>query len=451
MDGEISHMKTTIKNVWILTMDETLTEYKQGFLTMEMDRIIAVGDMKDYKESTVHEEEIIDGKGGILMPGMINVHTHASMIPFRSLGDDCKDRLRRFLFPLENECMTAELTYHGAKYGIGEMLLSGVTTMMDMYYFEDEVAKAADEMGIRAYVGETVINFTTCDTTKPYGGLGYSESFIKKWKGHERITPFIAPHATNTNSEEALIKANEISKTYGVPFSMHVAELDYEMDYFKEKYNETPIAFLNRIGVLNERLVAAHCIYLSQEDIELIQENKVAVAHCIGSNTKSAKGVAPVKALLEAGVPVGLGTDGPSSGNTLDLFAQFRLFANFHKVTNKDRSIFPAKEIVKLGTSGGAKVLHEEQQIGSLEVGKKADLVLIETESVNMFPVFDAYSALVYSANASNVEMVFVDGKCVVRDKRLVHVDLKEVRKSLDQAMTHFKDEAVRRNEIENC
>lgn len=443
-------MKTTIKNVWILTMDEALTEYKQGFLTMEADKIIAVGDMKDYQMDALNEEEVIDGRGGILMPGMINVHTHASMIPFRSLGDDCKDRLRRFLFPLENECMTAELAYYGAKYGIGEMLLSGVTTMMDMYYFEDEVAKAADEMGIRAFVGETVINFATCDTTEPYGGLTYGETFIKKWKGHERIIPFIAPHATNTNSEEALIKANELSKKYDVPFSMHIAELDYEMAYFKEVYNKTPIGFLNHIGILNDRLIAAHCIFLSEEDIKLMKENGVGVAHCIGSNTKAAKGVAPIKELLAADVPVGLGTDGPSSGNTLDLFTQFKLFADFHKVTNQDRSIFPAKEIVKLGTNGGAKVLHEEKQIGSLEVGKKADLVLVETESVNMFPIFDAYSALVYSANASNVEMVFVNGQCVVRDKQLVNADLRKMREALNKAMSIFKEEAVRRNELEN-
>lgn len=441
-------MKITITNVWILTMNDNLTEYREGFLTIEKDKIIAIGHMKDYGDSANEEDEIIDGKGGILMPGMINVHTHVSMVPFRSLGDDCKDRLRRFLFPLENECMTAELAYHGAKYGIGEMLLSGVTTMMDMYYFEDEVAKAADEMGIRAFVGETVINFATCDTSEPYGGLAYGEAFIKKWKGHERIVPFIAPHATNTNSEEALIKANELSKKYDVPFSMHVAELDYEMAYFKEQYHTTPIGFLNDIGILNDRLVAAHCIYLSKEDIKLMKENGVGVAHCIGSNTKAAKGVAPIKELLEVGVSVGLGTDGPSSGNTLDLLTQFKLFANFHKVTNQDRSIFSAKEIVKLGTSSGAKVLHEERRIGSLEVGKKADLVLIETDSVNMFPIFDAYSALVYSANASNVEMVFVNGKCVVKDKQLVHADLREIRKDLNQEMEHFKVEALRRREI---
>lgn len=443
-------MKTTIKNVWLVTMDEKSTEYKQGFLTMEADKIIDLGAMKDYKPGIREEEEVIDGKGGILMPGMINVHTHASMIPFRSLGDDCKDRLRRFLFPLENECMTAELAYYGAQYGIGEMLLSGVTTMMDMYYFEDEVAKAADEMGIRAFVGETVINFTTCDTTEPYGGLAYGEKLIKKWKGHERIVPFIAPHATNTNSGEALLKAYELSKEYNVPLSMHIAELDYEMAYFKEKYNQTPIEFLNHIGLLNDKLIAAHCIYLSEEDIRLMKEKRVGVAHCIGSNTKAAKGVAPIKELLAAGVPVGLGTDGPSSGNTLDLFTQFKLFANFHKVTNQDRSIFPAKEIVKLGTIQGAKVLHEEKHIGSLEVGKKADLVLIETESANMFPIFDAYSALVYSANASNVQQVFVNGKCVVKDKQLVHANLREIREALNEAMSIFKEEAMKRNEEKN-
>lgn len=441
-------MKTTIKNSWILTMDEQLTEYKNGFITIEEDKIIAIGDMKDYKEEKADMEQVIDGEGGILMPGMINVHTHASMIPFRSLGDDCKDRLRRFLFPLENECMTAELVYHGTKYAIAEMLLSGVTTMMDMYYFEDEVAKAADEMGMRAFVGETVINFATCDTEEAYGGLEYGEKLIKKWKGHELITPFIAPHATNTNNEEALIRANELSKKYEVPLSIHVAELDYEMKYFREQYHETPIEFLNRIGVLNERLVAAHCIYLNEKDIKLMKEKGAKVAHCIGSNTKAAKGVAPVKELLEAGVAVGLGTDGPSSGNTLDLFTQFKLFASFHKVTNQDRSIFPAREIVKLGTIEGAKVLGKEKEIGSLEVGKKADLALIETASANMFPVFDAYSALVYSANMSNVQAVFVNGKCLVQNKQLIRAELKELRSQLNSHMGSFIEKATERSRL---
>lgn len=439
-------MKTIVKNVQIVTMDAYKTTYKQGFVVIEEDKIAQIGEMTSYDEVVEESTQVIEGNNGILMPGMINTHTHLSMIPFRSLGDDCKDRLRRYLFPLENECMNRELVYHGAKYAVCEMLLSGVTTIMDMYYFEDEVARAVDEMGIRAFLGETVINFPTCDTDKAHGGLDYAKAFIENWKGHQLITPFVAPHATNTNDEWALIEADKLSKAYNVPISMHISEMDYELDYFREKYQKTPIEFLESIGLLSERLVAAHCIFLSDNDIKLLNQYHVGVAHCIGSNTKAAKGVAPIKELLNSGINVGLGSDGPSSGNTLDLLTQFKLFANFHKVANKDRSIFPAKDIVALGTSMGAKVLHEESKIGSIEVGKKADLVILETESVNMFPIFDPYSAIVYSANASNVEYVFVDGKCLVKNKKLVYEDLKQIRKELLKVMEEFTHKALERS-----
>ncbi|MGL4346384.1 MAG: amidohydrolase [Cellulosilyticaceae bacterium] len=432
-------MRTTIKNVRILTMNDNLDEILEGFVVIEGTQIVAIGPMSEYEEQV---GEVIDGGGGILMPGMVNTHAHLSMIPFRSLGDDCKDRLRRYLFPLENECMNERLAYHAAKYAICEMLLGGVTTVMDMYYFEDVVAQAADEMGIRAFLGETVIDFPTCDTEKAHGGLDYAEGFIKKWKGHERITPFIAPHAPNTNSEEALIRANAISKAYGVPITMHVSEMDYEMAHYREQYGLTPIGYLASIGLLSERLIAAHGIFLDEADLGLMKQYGVGLAHCIGSNTKAAKGVAPISKALEAGVDVGLGSDGASSGNTLDILTQFKLFANFHKLANKDRSIFPAHEIVQLGTIGGARVLGKGYEIGSIEVGKKADLVVVETDSVNMFPVFDAYSALVYSANAGNVDTVFVDGKCVVRHKQLVGVDLKAIRRDVKQAMAAFEVKA---------
>ncbi|MGL4739153.1 MAG: amidohydrolase family protein, partial [Cellulosilyticaceae bacterium] len=219
-------MKTIIKNVRILTMDTKLSEISDGYVIIEGECIADLGCMADLR---IQDGEVIEGNGGILMPGMINTHTHLSMIPFRSLGDDCKDRLRRYLFPLENECMNETLAYHSAKYALCEMLLGGVTTVMDMYYFEDEVAKAADEMGIRAFLGETVINFPTCDSAKAYGGLEYAEQFIQKWKAHDLITPFVAPHAPNTNSTESLIRANELSKTYNVPITMHVSEMDYEL------------------------------------------------------------------------------------------------------------------------------------------------------------------------------------------------------------------------------
>ena len=432
-------MKIAIKNANIITMDKYMTHIENGYVIIKDDKIAMIGDMKDYKNIV---EDEIDAQGGILMPGMINTHTHISMIPFRSLGDDCKDRLRRFLFPLEIEFMTKELVYKSAKYAICELLLNGVTTIMDMYYFEDEVARAADELGIRGVLGETIVNFPSCDSEKAYGGLEYGEKFIKKWVGNKRITPFIAPHAPNTNNTDSLIKANNLSKKYNVPLSMHISEMDYELEYYKEKYNKTPIEYLDSIGVLSERLVAAHCIFLTENDINLLKKHYVKVAHCIGSNTKSAKGVSPISKLLQNGINVGLGTDGPSSGNTLDIITQFKLFANFHKVANKDRSIFPSNEIVKLGTIDGAKVLNKEKEIGSIEIGKKADLVILETKSPNMFPIFDIYSTLVYSANAGNIDTVFVNGKCLVKDKKLLGIDFEKIKQELKEEMKNFAKKA---------
>ena len=432
-------MKIAIKNANIITMDKYMTHIENGYVIIKDDKIAMIGDMKDYEN--IAEDEI-DAQGGILMPGMINTHTHISMIPFRSLGDDCKDRLRKFLFPLEIEFMTKELVYKSAKYAICELLLNGVTTIMDMYYFEDEVARAADELGIRGVLGETIVNFPSCDSEKAYGGLEYGEKFIKKWVGNKRITPFIAPHAPNTNNTDSLIKANNLSKKYNVPLSMHISEMDYELEYYKEKYNKTPIEYLDSIGVLSERLVAAHCIFLTENDINLLKKHYVKVAHCIGSNTKSAKGVSPISKLLQNGINVGLGTDGPSSGNTLDIITQFKLFANFHKVANKDRSIFPSNEIVKLGTIDGAKVLNKEKEIGSIEIGKKADLVILETKSPNMFPIFDIYSTLVYSANAGNIDTVFVNGKCLVKDKKLLGIDFEKIKQELKEEMKNFAKKA---------
>lgn len=431
-------MTTLIKNVTLLTMDQEKKVWNPGYILTEDETIWEIGEGGEGRQADL----IIDGKGGILLPGLINTHCHVPMIPFRSLGDDCPDRLRRFLFPLENEAMTRELTYLAARYGIAEMLLAGVTSFADMYYFEEEVAKACEELGIRGFLGETVIGQKTCDSEIPYGGLTLAEDFIKKWKGHPLVTPMIAPHATNTNSPEALKEAFAIAEAYDTAFTLHASEMDYEIEYFRENFHQTPIEFLADLGVLSSRTLAAHCIHLTREDIRLLKETGTAVSHCIGSNTKAGKGVAPVKELVKNGIPVGLGTDGASSGNTLDLFTQFRLFASFHKTENRDRSLFPAESIITHGTLEGAKALRREKEIGSLEVGKKADLILVETSSINMFPCFDPYSALVYSANASNVELVMVNGVLLVKDKKLVRADNYELREALKKEMRPFIEAA---------
>ncbi|MEH7118616.1 amidohydrolase [Neobacillus vireti] len=438
-------MRILIKNAWILTMNEQMEQFQDGYLMVDGEKIIEAGAM-DLLPKNMTYEKVINARGAILLPGMVNTHTHIGMIPFRSLGDDYPDRLRRFLFPLENECMNKRLAYTSAKYAIAEMQLAGVTTFFDMYYFEQQLAEAAEEMNGRGLLAETVIDSVKVDVEEPMGGIQYAESFLPKWQGNERIKASIAPHAPYSNTIEVLKQADLLSKKYNVPWMMHLSEMDFEMNKYREERNQTPIEFLEEIGVLSGRLVAAHCIHLSDNDIKLLKKYDVKVAHCIGANTKSAKGVARIRDLLAAGVTVGLGTDGPSSGNTLDLFSQMRMFANFHKTILKDRSAFPAQEIVKLATTEGAKVLGMEKQIGSIEAGKQADFILVETDSINMFPIFDPYSALVYSANSGNVRDVFIAGKQVVRGKKLVDFDEAQLRRELAEAMEQcgFKTKALK-------
>lgn len=431
-------MRTLIEKVTVVTMDGSRHVWPEGYVLFDEERILAVGEGSCSQEADLR----IDGKGGILMPGMVNVHSHIPMVPFRSLGDDCPDRLRRFLFPLELAAMTPELVYTAARYAVCELLLSGVTSVLDMYYFEDQVARACEELGIRAWVGETVIGQETCDSKEPYGGLALCEELIRKWQGHDRVHPLVAPHATNTSSPQMLKEAYGLAEKYQVPYTLHVSEMDYEMSYFEKEYGKTPVAFLQDLGVLGERTIAVHCIHTTDTDIQIFARTGTKVAHCPGSNTKAGKGICPVLDMRRAGVKVGVGTDGPSSGNTLDLFTQLRMIACLQKTKYHDRSAFPAKEIVELGTLGGSEVLKAEREIGSIEAGKRADLVLLETQSVNMFPVYNPYSAIVYSANASNVDSVWVQGRQLVRGHRLTEVDLAAERRRLWLEMAEFQRQA---------
>ena len=431
-------MRTRIENINILTMDASYHEYENSSITIDGDTIIAIND------NSLEVDNVIDGRNGIVIPGMVNVHSHLSMMPFRSLGDDCPDRLRRFLFPLEAKAMNKELTKVAAKYAACELMLGGVTQVFDMYFYEDEVAEAMVEMNMRATLAETILDFAHTNSDVAYGGLDYSDWFIHRWKNkNPLITPAIAPHATNTNSKEALQKALAISKKYDVLLSMHVSEMDYELAYFRKEYDMTPIEYLESIGLLNKKLLAAHCIHLSEHDIELLAKYDVKVAHCVGSNMKAGKGIMPLKAVDGHNITVGLGSDGASSGNTLDILTQLPLIPKAHKTREHDRSIFPAREVLRLATIGGAKCLGTDAYTGSLEVGKKADIVLIETDSVNMFPIYDYYSAVVYSANPSNVDSVWINGKQVVSNKELVDVKLRDIRRELDESMQEFKRLAI--------
>lgn len=436
-------MKTIIHNGIIVTMNKHQDIFPDGYLIIEGTRLTEAGPKEELpylmgqKADPESGEELkwVDARRAMVMPGMVNTHCHMSMVPFRGLGDDCKDRLRVFLLPMEEKAMDREMAVLGARYGICELLLSGVTTVMDMYYYAGHIAGVMDDMGIRGIAGETVMDQATCDAKTPEEAVSMGEEAMKRYASHSRVRACLSPHGTTTCGAQYLRKSYELDCRYNVPFSLHTAEMDYEMAYLREKYDMGAVEYLDYTGVLGPRTLIAHGIQVSAEEVELMKKRGAAAAHCIASNTKAAKGVAPVKKMLEAGVPVGLGSDGPASGNTLDLFVQMRFCANFHKNTLIDRSAFPAKDIVDMATMGGAKALGMEDEIGSLEPGKEADVVIVETDSVNMFPVYDPYAALVYSAQASNVRDVYVAGKCLVKDKKLVYQDLGQVREALFEKM----------------
>lgn len=426
-------MRTLFEHCLILTMDEAFTEYRDGWLLAEGDRIVAMGEGAFSGAC----DERVDGEGGILMPGMVNLHCHASMVPFRTMGDDCPDRLKRFLFPLENEAMTPRLAYLGAKAGIAEMLLAGVTTFVDMYYFEEEIARACVETGMRGYLGETVIGQRSPDASGEAEGVKLCEAMLEKWRGHALVRPVVAPHGTTTVSPEGLRTCHELAARYGTLMTLHAAEMDYEMSQFAAK-GTTPIAFLKDLGCVDEHLLAAHCIHLSDEDVAILAEGGARVAHCPGSNLKAGKGICPVRDLDAAGVPWGLGTDGQSSGNTLSLFDQMRLCPIAQKTKYHDRSLMPAKKVVLAATRGGAEALGAGREFGVLRPGMKADVVLVSARRMNMFPLYNPYSALVYGACAADVDTVMAGGEIVVRHGRLTHLDEAALREELLDAMEPF-------------
>ena len=453
MKDEIRTMKKIIKNGIVVTMNAAGDVWDHGYVMFEDTKILAAGPEEELEKALQELTaqgilkagetfEEIDAKRAIVIPGLVNTHCHLGMIPFRGLGDDCKDRLRVFLLPMENQAMDAEMARLSTRYAIGELLLSGVTTVLDMYYFEEVVAKVMDEMGIRGIAGETVMEKDSCDSKNADEAIRRGIALIEAYKDHPRVSGAITPHGTTTCSPETLKRAYEEDVKAGTVFTLHVAEMDYEMTQLREQYNMTPIEFMEHIGVLGPNTLAAHSIRTTEHDVEILAKHGASVAHCIASNTKAAKGVAPVSLMHKHGMSVGFGTDGPASGNTLDLFIQMRMCENFHKNELYDRSAFPAKEVVSMATIEGARALGLGDITGSIEPGKQADLVLVETDSPNMFPVYDPYSALVYSAIASNVRDVYVAGECLVKEKKLVREDFAKIRNDLREKMerTAFKD-----------
>ncbi len=429
-------MKILLKNARILTMDDDRRDIPGGWLLTDGSRIAALGSGPEPEGA----DEKIDCRGGLLTPGFVNTHCHASMIPFRTMGDDCPDRLTRFLFPLEQEAWTKELTYHGAKYAAAEMLLSGITTAADMYYYEEEVIRAFLETGLRSYPGETVICQKAPGSDTPEQALERSEALLSAWAGNEWVHPVIAPHGTTTVTPEVLEKCQALAEKYDTLLTIHACEMDQEMRFFAGR-GQTPVSFLDSIGLCGPRLLAVHCIHLTDGDVSLMASRGAKIAVCIGSNTKAGKGIAPVRNMARAGIPFGLGTDGPSSGNTLSLFDQMRLLAVSQKTAYHDRSLFPAREVVYAATRGGAEALGMADA-GMLRPGFKADLALVSLDRPSLYPVYNPYSTLVYGACAADVSLVMTGGMIRVRNGELAEGSLSSLRENLEAVIPAFRKAA---------
>jgi 5-methylthioadenosine/S-adenosylhomocysteine deaminase len=409
----------------VVTMDATRAIYDDGAVVVKGDTIIAVGPRREL-DARYLAPQTIDAKGKLVLPGFINGHTHVPMTLFRGIHDDVtlNDWLYKYIFPAEKKNVNEEFVRWGTRLAAAEQIRAGVTTFADMYYFEDAVAEETKAAGMRAVVGETFIDFPAPDNKSEPEMLSYTEKFLKKWQGDPLIHAAVAPHSIYTCSQKTLQDAAALARKYHAPILIHVGEMKKEWDDSQQQHGMSPVQYLDKIGVLGPDVVSAHCIFVDEADRKTLAQRQASCVHNPSSNMMLASGVSPVAELRSAGVAVGLGTDGPAgSNNDLDLMEEMDLAAKLAKITKMDPLAMNAKAVVEMATIEGAKALHMEKEIGSLEPGKKADLILIGLDEPNAVPMYDIYAQLAYALKASDVETVIIGGRVVMRDRKLLTVN----------------------------
>jgi 5-methylthioadenosine/S-adenosylhomocysteine deaminase len=404
-------------------------------------RIVAVGSRRDIS-GTYTAPQTVNADGRLIVPGLINGHTHIPMTLFRGLADDLdlQDWLTKYIFPAEAKNVSEEFVRAGTRLGLAEMIRGGTTTYCDMYYFEDAIADETAKAGVRGVLGETIIDFPVADNKTNAEGMAYVAKFVQRWKGHELIVPAIAPHAPYTVSEEHLKAVHAFSESTGAPIVTHISETKREVDDSVKAKGASPIDYLSRIGFLSNKVIAAHVVWPSDEELDLLKKTGVGVIHNPQSNMKLASGVAPVPEMLKRGLLVGLGTDGAASNNDLNMWEEMDTAAKLHKVFSGDPKVLSAEEAFEMATIRGAQALHLETEIGSIEKGKRADLVIVERDSLNQIPLYNVYSDLVYATKANDVETVIINGRIVMRDRRLLTLNEQEIKASARR----FRDQVTR-------
>ena len=420
-------------NAFILTMDSSKTQVPSGAVAVRGQKILEVGPETELR-ARYESSSTIDCHGKVLMPGLVNAHTHVPMTLLRGLADDLRLDvwLMGYMMPVEREFVSPQFVRLGTSLACAELIRSGVTTFADMYYFEDDVASATAEAGMRGVCGESVMKFPTPDAKFYEESLEYSREFIKKWKGHPLIVPSIAPHAPYTCTSEILRASAELAMEFDIPLQIHISETQLEVENMRRDQGMPVVPWVKKQGLLEAKVLAAHCVWIDDGEMRTLLHAHSGVAHNPSSNLKLASGAAPVKRMLDNGLNVGIGTDGPASNNDLDMFEEVRLAAFLAKTTSNDPTALPAQQALEMSTSMGARALHIGDITGSIESGKRADLILVDLSQLHSSPHFQrdpnaAYAQLVYSAKSSDVSDVMVDGKWLMQDKVLLTINESEI------------------------
>ena len=421
---------TVITARHVVTMDAQRRVLTDGAVAVSKGAIIAVGPSAELLKTYPQALRVNAGES-ILMPGLINAHTHAAMSLFRGVADDLplNDWLTKFIFPAEAKNVTAEFVRWGTKLACLEMLLGGVTSYVDMYYFEDVVAEETKKAGMRGVLGQTIIRFPVADHKTPEAALAWTEKFIQRFQGDPLITPAVAPHALYTNSDATLQAARALANKYQVPYLIHLSETRKENADIGAERKMSPTRVLSSIGALDGWTIAAHSVWMDDADLDLIARHRCGVAHCPSSNMKLASGVAPVLKMFSRGIPVGLGTDGPAgSNNDFSLLEEADLASKLAKVTSMDPTSLPAEKAVAMATIEGARAAGLDKKVGSLEVGKRADLIMLRLDQPHAMPMFNVYSQIVNVLKASDVSDVMVEGRWLVRQRKPLTLDPVSIR-----------------------
>ncbi|HUA21103.1 MAG TPA: amidohydrolase family protein [Bryobacteraceae bacterium] len=410
---------------YVVTMDAQRRLIDDGAVAIRGENIVGVGKRAEI-EKQFQARQHLDRPDAILMPGLINTHAHAAMSLFRGIADDLRlqDWLQNYIFPAESKNVTPDFVLWGTRLACLEMMLSGTTTFVDMYYYEDQAAKATKEAGLRGVLGETIMRFKTPDAPTPQDSLRFTEKFLQQYRGDPLIVAAPAPHAVYTNNDFTLKAARALANKYHVPLVIHLSETKQENDDLLKARHVTPTRLLEMLGVLDGPTIAAHGVWLNDADMRILKAHGTGIAHCPSSNMKLASGVAPVVKLLALGIPVGVGTDGPAgSNNDFDLMEEMNLAADLQKVSTGDPTAIPAQQAVAMATVLGARVAGLENLIGSLETGKRADLITLRLDRPHAVPLYNVYSQIVYALKGSDVEDVMVNGKPIVREGRSLTLD----------------------------